>query len=116
MNTIKQKIMYFPHSGVPVIRTGVPAGFKGCEHLAISPTIMVYYDVTHSTPNMSLAKFKHVLSYIQGDAIFVCEDGDIPENILDLLPDILLEDARARLVFRNQFVQNGGIVIDGYQL
>ncbi len=95
---ISTRILYVPHSGKPKLRKGLPDGFNCDENLVISPQCTVFYNITHSTPNPNLAKFGHILSNIPGDAIFVYDEINIPENFLELLPKILEEDTRKRFI------------------
>ncbi|GAG48876.1 unnamed protein product, partial [marine sediment metagenome] len=77
------------------------------EHLSLSPTLFVLYNLDKGTPNLKLKQFGYILSNIPGDAIFISEGlssglkEDISENIEEELPQILKEDDKQRKAFLN---------------
>ncbi len=96
---------YVPFDGPARFVTDNPHSFE--EHLALSPTLCVLYNINREdpTPNPKLQKFGYVLSNIPGDALFIAEGlsshspEDISENIEQELPQILEEDNNQRSLF-----------------
>jgi hypothetical protein len=94
---------YVPFDGPAQFVRTKPHSFE--EHLAISPTLFVLYNIDKGSPNPTLQKFGHVLSNIPGDAIFISEGlsshypEDISENIEQELPAILEKDSIQRSLF-----------------
>ncbi len=111
----KNRILYVPHRGKPVFLQGIPKNFKSEEYLVISPQLMVLYNTIYQTPNAILARYGHILNNIPGDAVFVSEteDGmiDIPEDIIEQLPDILKKDSVKRIYHLDELRRIGATII-----
>ncbi len=94
---------YVPFDGPPRFVKKQPHSFD--EHLALSPTLVVLYNINQESPNPKLKQFGHILSNIPGDAIFISEElssnqsKDISKDIERELPQILEEDNKQRNLF-----------------
>jgi hypothetical protein len=60
---------YVPFDGPSLFVTHNPCSFD--EHLYLSSTLVVLYNIDKGAPNPKLNQFGHILSNIPGDAIFV---------------------------------------------
>lgn len=94
---------YVPFDGPAQFVKTQPHSFE--EHLALSPTLCVLYNINRETPNLKLKQFGYILSNIPGDAIFISEGlsshypEDISENIEQELSQILEKDDIQRNLF-----------------
>lgn len=97
---IYNKALYFPCTDTPRVVLG--KSFKFDEYLAISPDLYLMYNSdTGDIYNLYLLKFG---LRIPGDAIIFATDDqgeqtDIPEDLLEKLPEILGEDKKKRKEF-----------------
>ena len=104
---------YVPFDGPSRFVKDQPHSFE--EHLSLSPTLLVLYNINKGSPNPKLQSFGYVLSNIPGDAIFISEGlsshypEDISENIEEELPRILEKDNTQRNLFY-RWAQDTGVV------
>ncbi len=98
------KVLWCPHKSNPRIRSGCPKVYFD-ESLYLGPGISVLYDISKSTPNEGLSKFGGIFSNIPGDAVVIFENPhtgkriDVPDDVLDKLPQILKNDSEQRIRF-----------------
>jgi len=105
---------YVPFEGPPRFVKEKPCSFE--EHLSISPTLIVLYNINmgNPIPNPTLKPFGHILSNIPGDALFIAEGissgepEDISLTIESELPGILEKDTQQRNLFY-RWTQDTGI-------
>lgn len=105
---------YVPFDGPSQFVRTQPHKFE--EHLALSPTLCVLYNINRETPNLKLKQFGYILSNIPGDAIFISEEfsshhpEDISENIEHELPQILEKDNIQRDLY-HRWTQDMGMQV-----
>lgn len=112
---VNLKMWCIPHDGKPYFITQTLKKVRRYdEGLSLSENLTLMYNTNRVLPNPNLSKFGQVLSDIPGDALLIDEDGDIPDNIEELLPQILEKDTRARLDFIKDLRQfTGTSVVSG---
>ena len=107
---------YVPFDGPARFVRKQPHSFE--EHLALSPTLCVLYNINRENPTLKLRQFGYALSNIPGDAIFISEGllshypEDISENIEHELPQILKEDDIQRKLFYRWTQDMGAQVVN----
>ena len=92
---------YVPHGWVPNFIDWQPGQRTFDEAVCISyePSVVVLFNIDKATPNSYITQFGHIFSNLPGDILLVYDDADVPENIEELLPDILERDHNQRLAY-----------------